>query len=745
MVAGDDPGLLSPLSQPAGMVLTLGWFLVLAGWAAWRSWTRDTTWKGSGGADLALLGLFAVLLISTFASAEYKQPAWLISWEWLSYGLAFFLVRQLARAPEDNHALLCALAACAASIAAQALYQRAFELPELGDKLQENSAALKRSWPRQYSHVENDDAVSEIRTEAIQQQRAAGTFVDPENLAAFLALLAPTMVGLTIAAAWDRMTRLRAIAIGACVLLALAGVVVAGSWSSLATLAGAAAVVALALPLRVPYRLAIAAAALALGAIVILGFPVRQQLQQSATLWEGNWRLTGQHAWTGVGAGNLGRQLAGSATEVTYREFPGNLVLELFSSGGPVAVGCLIGALALAGRKIHQGWHAPPSQPDTLPTSRIERWEFLLGGMAGLLLGFVLRTPNLSADQIQHEGWMCGLRAVVWLIAFALLYTTGCTLRLLNICCLVGGCVMLVHLCFAGSMSNPSLGLPFWVMAAVALNTLPAPRPDRRWGGLLGTHLLVPLTLVLGLVYVMFVFAPVTRSALLVAQARQHYEAWDKEVEPSMRESFREGASASSRQAAVSRGTEYLERHILEPLRSAGRANPGDAYLSAELAFWMGRQWDLASHPQQTPESETVFKQALDATGSPLGSDNKKDGAQSIDPRGMEGYFAEFNLHAHRAVAHEIRAQQAIEEAKARREKADKAKEEAWKTQYLKDAAMLDDQSQLEAKQARLEKTHARAALDRLLENHPREREKVRESEEKLQKEIENARKPRTK
>ena len=52
LVAGEDPGLLAPLSSTTNLVLTLLWLFAVLGWAIWRAWSGDEwrvmLWKDGG-------------------------------------------------------------------------------------------------------------------------------------------------------------------------------------------------------------------------------------------------------------------------------------------------------------------------------------------------------------------------------------------------------------------------------------------------------------------------------------------------------------------------------------------------------------------------------------------------------------------------------------------------------------------------------------------------------------------------
>jgi hypothetical protein len=692
MVPGDDPGLLSPLSHPAGLVITLGWFIVLAGWAAWRAWKSEGTWITSGGADLVLLAVAALFFLSTFSSVEkYRQPAWLISWEWLGFALVFFLIRQLARSPEDNHAMFCALLACAVSVAVQGLFQWAFELPSLRDEIRDDPAALGRSLTYQYAHVETEDSLYYTREAATNTLRPAGTFMDPDNFAGFLILLLPGLVGLALSAGLVPATRKRAVIIAACALVTLAA----------------------------------------------LAFAARFPPGETSRLWGATWAALQQHPWLGLGPGNLARnrssvENAGSLPDrLLYLDSARNFVFEIMGSAGVVTVLGFFTVLALVGWKIRRHWRSNKWIDEPLAAERVQRWEFMLGGVAGLLIAYLLRVPNLRAEQIMHEGWMCGLRAMIWIIVFAVCYATGASRRLINASIVIGLVAFLIHSLIAGSISAPGIGQPFWVMMALAMNTLPAGDLSFRARAELPPHgplpRLVPLlvTAVVLLVFVVFVFFPVTRSAMLVAKARSYYEVWETTEKPTLSDIPQIRALDSTDPVKLKHARGFLQHRIVGPLKEAARANPGDAYVIAELAYWLRQQLELSEGTPRSDENVKLYNQARDATGSPDGSPHAADGAQRLDPRGKEGYLAEYHLYEVSSLILRTWTHTLEAESRKLREDAQKATKDTDKEDLLKRAAQREAKAEGERRADIREVRSSVRALSRMFQYHPETKDPV--------------------
>src|SRR5205807_3112466 len=123
---------------------------------------------------------------------------------------------------------------------------------------------------------------------------------------------------------------------------------------------------------------------------------------------------------------------------------PHNFALELAASNGIFALLALLTTLGVFFYQVSGAWfvvngkknesiyapptahHArvtathssfpPPHSPLTNP-----RWDLLLGGVAGILLGFLLRAGELSAEQLPLEAGLSCMRSIIWFAVFGLL------------------------------------------------------------------------------------------------------------------------------------------------------------------------------------------------------------------------------------------------------------------------------------------------------------------------------------
>src|SRR5579871_4239082 len=161
----------------------------------------------------------------------------------------------------------------------------------------------------------------------------------------------------------------------------------------------------------------------------------------------------------------------------------------------------------------------PPNHLTTQPPD--VRWEFYLGGMFGLLLGFVLRVNTATPGNIMAETYSAAVRSVVWFAAFALLERLAWTNRGRLLALTTGIAALLLNLCVSGGIGFPSLAGPFWVAIALALNSAglrPVP-----WLSRAGAALILPLPIFLGLFlgYGVYILYPVLESDRLMREAVQ--------------------------------------------------------------------------------------------------------------------------------------------------------------------------------------------------------------------------------
>jgi hypothetical protein len=695
LMPSEDVGLLEPGSNPMGLAVPLLWLCGLAAWAAWRIWSRQLDWYG-GAVEAGLFGVVLCSFIATAAVASYQHPAWIVSWEWAGLWAAFFLVRQIARSASDQRGLLAALLATAVTLAGHSVVQRvlpdrgraalpgltAAELPRwrcevlavLGTapqnafpgnlSLPSLAAATSEHDPTLFERIavrnnvrpESGEPALPLALRPTPPQPPAATFLSEANLAGLLALLLPALFGCVLAAWLGAAPRWQlGVAVGCAGLAALA-LVLSGIRSALlpCLLVGAAASVLAwrhysSRPADSPgpsRRLLLLLALTGPATFLVVAFVLPpgsgQGFNDLSREWSAAGKMIHDHMWLGVGPGNYGRnypQYMAADTPSVARQ-PDSLLLETWATLGLPGFLALVVALASFFRRtLTSGlWAgAAPAEEDDGRT----RWEFYEGGMAGLLLGFLLRALPGSQETIVAEAVAAGVRALVWFAVFALIHgiAWGGATRVLA--CTAGVAALLLHLTVTRGISVPGVAQPLWVLAALALNGL-SEQPITIGHGFLGRVLPLALATAAVLLYALQVVEPVTsayfhtNSALATAQ---------KYLD------LRSHVSQTRSDGKVERVTDPAAAVgiIVKRLTEAWADDPRNARSCVDAANWCGELLDMF------PANNTYYEGAVAYART----------AQELDPLDEGGYLAETRVQligAQRLVNTQLRAR-AIAEA----------------------------------------------------------------------------------
>jgi O-antigen ligase len=695
VVLGEDPGMTDELSDAGGLVLNLLWMAAALGWAAWRLLSRKGDWYG-GLVEAALLVLVVLVFFSAETAARYKHPARLIAWEWVGLLLAFVVVRQLAARSEDGHALFAALLASAVSLSAYGVYQSAVELPRDQQRYAELDK-LRQDMARQ--HVYLDDAQLRMMHRRLQDRHAFGTFAHPNSYAGYLVLLLPGLAGAVFVcrgSRWPLAAAAGCLALG-CVALWLTHS--RGAMLGLGIVAVGAAAVARRRALWAHKGVALltllvlaGAGAAAWGAGLFTSALGKSTGTAAYRLdyWRATWRMIAEHPWLGVGPGNFAaaytRYLPAGAAE-SIRD-PHNFALELWATCGVFALLALLAALGVFFVQAIRAFSRAP-EASAPPAAALAsgarlngdepvRWELYAGGMLGLLLGFVLRVQESVPEAILAEALNAGLRSVVWFAAFALFERVAWTDRGRAAALTAGVAALLLNLSVNGGIGFPSVVGPLLVCMALALAALrPAPVAwvgRQRWLRAFP----VPVLVGVSLVYLVFVFFPVTGSASAARRALGYGLA------------FFEDMDRPAGERRITEPAEFMRNNVLGLLREAVQDDPDSARTHILLAGWYGRAYRIFA-----PHDDRTAQRALEETGL----------AQQLDPEGRAGYQAEYQLRLD--FAEFMRQVQAKEE-----EARDKEKDSKRKAEHARRVAMLNIKAR---EQYRL----AAAALLRYLPNDP--------------------------
>jgi hypothetical protein len=679
MVPGEDPGRLIPTTGVAGQVLAVLWLVVGLGWAAWWAWTWREQWY-AGWLEVGLLGLVGLVGVSAAAAAHYQHPAWLIFSEWVVLLLAFSMVRQLAMAPADQRALVAVILATGVTLSVYAVYQQVVEIPH------ESSLSGEAVDKRIQESIEPYYPLEDQRPGISIRSEVSATFTSAHTFAGYLTLLLPVLVG-AAAVCWRRRRAWSAHSIGVGGLIVLMTVALSLTQDVMALVAlflvGALAVVLgwrrtgagargwLVTGLVLLWLVALVSTLVTFMRFKHDGrslFDWVPSLRAPFESWGPTWSLIKDHFWLGVGPGNFGRvypRYLSSAALAPLAE-PPNFALEIWATCGPLALLALLFVIAVFFRKAWTVVRDQPARPSKrgepvdeqtpIPDSpRRTYWECYLGGVAGLILAFVLRAEGVAQSQLIQAGLVAAGQSAVWFMTYALLEGVPWSAAALVRAIAAGVAALLLYLTVSAGIGFPSLMLPVLVLAALALNAL-APQPvswlRRNW---LAFLLPFPVLIACAVTYVMLIFYPVVSCASILRDVYRHAQVWRLRREPQLQEALAtDGRDMGKRLDDTEPANRYLEQRIVGPLARAVREDPFDAWPRILLAQWYGKQcelfyrvWDQAD-PREPDFNERMYdtvRQKAMNLGSRALETRKAEGpariAQRLDPDGPDGYRTE--------------------------------------------------------------------------------------------------------
>jgi len=636
-------------------------------------------------------------MASAIGAASYKHPAWLIASEWLTFLIAFILVRQLARTEGDGRRLLAALLASAVSLSAYGLFQRTVELPDQQNRF-ENPQRLVQALAKEGIYLDAKDPVLEHWKNRVQANTVFATFAHPNSFASFLALLLPAAVAWTLASRRagsgsmieDRGSRiedrgskmedkeskptadasglpspssllypsssLKTWLGGACALLIAVAIWLTNSRGAiLASAVAVGAVLALYPAMWWTKKSRLAGIATAIIAVILLVLfvnradPLKEEasgtLQKRRDYWSATLGMIRDHPWLGVGPGHFGRFYPRYMHETAYQKIkdPHNFALEMWSTCGIVALVALMVTSAAFFWKTRNVWvgsqweREQESEQEQERGGARTRWEFYLGGMAGLILGFLLWTLDLSkeniSDQLIYGGFLAGLRSLIWFAAFGLYESLAWGGRPRALALVLGLVALLANLSISGGISFPSVAQPMWIVAALALNSRPQPISAPQQRSWLATMAPLPIAAVACLGFYAFIYSPVVSCSTPLREARKYYGTYAIKMG-----NVQSAESPSAAQKSAAEARDVL-RHIVTQLQLAAWGSPKhkeSAVLAdpfVELAQWQGEEW------------KQVYRKGAPLIEARQQADEAAREATRLDPEGTEGYWAQYQAN----------------------------------------------------------------------------------------------------
>ncbi len=499
-----------------GVMLLMLWFVLLTGWLAVTVLQKPPVFRLAW-PDAAVAIFFGLVGLSAFitVSEGYARATINMTWRWLSFGVCYFLTRQLLRTRAETRAICSVMIGLAVCLSALSFHQVFYGLPEARAAYEQNPEAMLRE-----AGIDSTEGSPERRLfeDRLGSTEPTATFALANSLAGLLAPWLVLCVGIGVTVERRQGTGARtliaagsiALCIGFCLMLTK-------SRSAVLAVTTAVALLSLwrwrrgrTLDWRVLAAGVTAAAVLAI-AVVVAGLFDRLVLTEAPKsvlyrfqYWESTAEMIADHPWFGCGPGNFQQfyvqyKLPEASESISD---PHNLLFEVWSTMGTPALLTLLVLLAALGRCVWGGNGVGSGQENSESSSCASMGPrpIYAGAGVGLLLGYLAATASgFSPDfTLLWLGFPAATLAVYGLHRWTL--AGGMPVAV----CAFAWLALTVNLLAAGGISFAGVALSWWLLAAIIISrTRPDPfRAATRSVGVVA--MLVCLSLALGCYWTMY-------------------------------------------------------------------------------------------------------------------------------------------------------------------------------------------------------------------------------------------------
>ncbi|WP_406696949.1 O-antigen ligase family protein [Singulisphaera sp. Ch08] len=461
--------------------------------------------------DAAVIALITLVGLSA-GQAYDRRLAINLAWDWGAVGLVYLLVRNLPRTRAESVVLAGAMVATAVSVSVFGLYHAGVEMPQT----RAYYLAHRLEVLQQMGYPPGSPAAIMFEKRLLDSTETMSTFALANSLAGFL--VGPLV--LMVAVGWENLvrrdgrgSRLASLALAAApTLVVLVCLILTKSRSAYVGLAVGLLALAWCERRRASKKTLLLTA---LGGLIVVGSLVtaglatgkldRQVLTESTKslryrweYWVGAWRVITERRevfWGGRGPGNFtAPYLRLKLPEASEEIFdPHNLVLEVWSTAGAVAMAALVLGLTIAFWNMIRPVPAPvdlPAEDHSRPRSDLEwssdpprrsNWLLVCAG-GGWILASIVGELNPFEGDMPNRWLILGL-AWVWAVLFGLQVWRRVPITAVGFG--AGALAITINLLAAGGIGIPGVSLMLWTLIALGLNL----RDDRRcgqvreWGG----------------------------------------------------------------------------------------------------------------------------------------------------------------------------------------------------------------------------------------------------------------------
>jgi O-antigen ligase len=466
----------------SAMAIILLWLLLFFVWAATGAASGKLVFYG--GATLWALILFLAWHSTSalvMAGRGHPRAAINMLWQWLSFGLCFFLARQLVRTAAERRAVVALLMSVAVALSVLGYYQYFREHPLTRQQYLSDPEKVLRE--------------AQIFAPAGTPQRATfenrlfstepfATFALTNSLAGFLSPWMVVALGIGITnfsgGADSRKTNFVSLA---------TAITIAGCWmltkSRTAWLAAAFGISLLAIygrrtgwrpDARIVAGLVTVAVLLPFVAFVIGGLDSFVLLEASKAMlyrvqyWRSTAQLISDYPLFGCGPGNFQQYYTAYKLPEASESIaePHNFIMEIWSTAGTPALILFVAFWVCLAKQIWRGGrNAEVTEGTTVATHLGSVRALYWGGLSGCLLAMILCSSlegySLSAGLLAFGFPIAALMIVLW-------HTWVLTGRWPIAVPTIGLTVLFVNLLAAGGIGFASVASTLWVLAALLNN-----------------------------------------------------------------------------------------------------------------------------------------------------------------------------------------------------------------------------------------------------------------------------------
>jgi hypothetical protein len=467
-----------------------------------------------GWTDGAVLLLVAWHTISALWATTHGSPRPAINmlWEWVAYGLCFFLARQLIVTRREARAVIAVMIGLAVALAGYGVYQYSFEAPARWAEYEDDPDAMLK---KNHMWSEPGSRERQLFENRLYSREPIATFALTNSLAGYLAPWLVVLAGVGISGWGDRGASFRsswgamgrAMPLGALLLLTLLLTKSRSGW--LATLVGVVLLVVWLVRRLYLKRKALArwhrsvvvafSAAIVLVVVLVvvacslLDVRILSEAPKSLGYRLQYWRSTGgmiaDYPIAGCGPGNFKDAYTTYMLPEASEEIaePHNFLMEVWATAGTPAMLALMAVLGCFAHAFCRHRLGVTGEQPSNACAGAGATGAVGCVFAGAACGFLLSMPvgQMSAGAPSVVEVVAGVWGpVVVLIGLPLAIVSVMLLwRWIDGGALpaafagIGVVVVLVNLLAAGGIGFPAVAGSLWLLIALGLNTVGAPRP----------------------------------------------------------------------------------------------------------------------------------------------------------------------------------------------------------------------------------------------------------------------------